>query len=322
MRYCARPLPWVLALLVASVAVSHAALQGQQPFRTATEIVPIYATVTDRDGRLVPDLTKANFEVRDNGQVQPITVFSNEIQPITIIIVLDRSGSMMPHSDVVLHAAETFVRQLLPDDRVRIADFGLKILIRPTDFINDRGALLDILHNELQTYAHGPSPIWTSFQRASAALSTTSGRRVVLAFTDGHDEPSENQPKTTFDEMLTHVLSDEVMVYAIGCEAEEAGGAFIINGRMMGMTTRTAPPDKHLKQLAEATGGGYFAFDWAQNLNEQFARVAEELHHQYLLGFVPQRLDGKTHQIELRVNEPGLKARARKSYVADRKTSS
>jgi VWFA-related protein len=270
----------------------------------------------------VPDLKKENFEIRDNGQNQPITVFSNDIQPITIIIVLDRSGSMARHSDIVQRAAETFVKQLLPDDRVRVSDFGRKIQIRPIDFTSDHDVLLDILRFGLQMNPNAPSPIWTSIERASAALSTTSGRRVVLAFTDGHDEPSPDQPKTSFDEMLARILGDEVMAYAIACEAEEPGSAFIINGRMMGATTRTAPPDKHLKQLAEATGGGYLPFDWAQNLNEAFARVADELHHQYLLGFVPQRLDGKTHQIELRVNEPGLKARARRSYLADRKTSS
>jgi VWFA-related protein len=83
---------WVLAL----ATVPAVLLARQEPsFRAATHTVSIYATVVDSTGRLVPDLTKADFEVFDNGQPQSISVFANDIQPITIVIMLDRSGSMV-----------------------------------------------------------------------------------------------------------------------------------------------------------------------------------------------------------------------------------
>jgi hypothetical protein len=75
-------------------------------------------------------------------------------------------------------------------------------------------------------------------------------------------------------------------------------------------------PDPGLAKLAAESGGGYFELDNTANLSATFARVAEELHRQYAMGFTPDKLDGKTHKLEVRVSKPGMTARARRSYVA------
>jgi hypothetical protein len=77
-------------------------------------------------------------------------------------------------------------------------------------------------------------------------------------------------------------------------------------------------PVPGLARLAGASGGGYFELSRANDLLSTFGRVADELHHQYALGFEPEKLDGKTHKLEVRVTGPGMTARARKSYVAAR----
>jgi hypothetical protein len=75
-------------------------------------------------------------------------------------------------------------------------------------------------------------------------------------------------------------------------------------------------PDAGLALVAENTGGGYLELRPTEDLGTAFARVADELHSQYLLGYALPKRDGKVHEIEVRVAERGLKARARKSYVA------
>jgi Ca-activated chloride channel family protein len=75
-------------------------------------------------------------------------------------------------------------------------------------------------------------------------------------------------------------------------------------------------PDEGLAKIALETGGGYFELTGTNDLKSTFARVADELHRQYALGFAPPKLDGKTHKLEVRVKKPGMTARARKSYVA------
>ena len=80
------------AILTAASTWSGAAQQGT--FKGGVRTVAVYATVTDSGGRLVPDLTLGDFEVQDNGKPQEISVFASDIQPITVVLLLDRSGSM------------------------------------------------------------------------------------------------------------------------------------------------------------------------------------------------------------------------------------
>jgi Ca-activated chloride channel homolog len=77
-------------------------------------------------------------------------------------------------------------------------------------------------------------------------------------------------------------------------------------------------PDPGLSKLAALSGGGYFELTSTDNLPATFGRVADELHHQYALGFEPEKLDGKSHKLEVRVRKPGMTVRARRSYVAEK----
>jgi len=124
----------------AALAVAHA--QQQPPtFGTTTRTVAVYATVTDPHGRLAPDLSRDNFEVDDNGVKQELTVFSNDVQPITGIMLLDRSGSMKPNLELEVRAVETFIHGMLAEDRLRIGHFGKDIVIEPDDFTSRRTAM-------------------------------------------------------------------------------------------------------------------------------------------------------------------------------------
>jgi hypothetical protein len=77
-------------------------------------------------------------------------------------------------------------------------------------------------------------------------------------------------------------------------------------------------PDEGLPKIAAATGGGYFELTSARDLPSTFARVADELHHQYALGFTPEKLDGKMHDLTVRLSRADLAARARKRYLASK----
>jgi hypothetical protein len=78
----------------------------------------------------------------------------------------------------------------------------------------------------------------------------------------------------------------------------------------------TTRPDPGLREIADISGGGYFELSSTDNLAATFTRVADELHHQYLLAYQPPAFDGKMHAIEVRLRQSGLVARARRSYLA------
>ena len=291
---------------------------GQEPLRTGAKTVAVYATVTDRDGRLVPDLGREAFEIRDNGQPRPVTVFSNDIQPITIVVMLDRSGSMRGNFRLVEQAAGEFVRRLRPEDKARIGSFADRIEIQPERFTSDQQELLGILRSEMPVT--GPTPLWNALDRAIDAVGEQEGRKVVLVFSDGADAPSNFalNNRSVMD-VMRRAQQEDVMVYAIGLQTTVLPRSS--RGRAMGpLTGRMAVrrPDPALATVAEDTGGGYFELTRADDLATTFARVADELHRQYALGFEPPALDDKMHRLDVRVNAKGMKVRARKEYFARR----
>ena len=293
------------AILVAAAATLTAARAQQKPaqFKSGTELVSVYTTVQERNGRLVPDLRQNDFVITDEGKEQPITFFSNEISPFSVVIMLDRSGSMLQHLEVIREAAAAFVRQMTPDDKARIGSIGTRIMISPPEFTPDHDVLLDVLRQPL---GGGSSPVWLSVDQSITALYNQGGRRVVLVLSDGHDEPSDNHPRTPFKSVAERVRRADVMVYAVGFAAVEPRG-----GR-----PKIEHADPKLRELAEISGGGYFELIDAADLTRLFTRVVDELHRQYWLGFEPPKRDGKVHEIQVRVKRPGMTARARQSYLA------
>jgi len=125
----------VAALLTTLVCAPIAARQAQPPqFGAGNRTVAVYATVTGARGRLVPDLSREDFAIDDNGKRQELTLFANDIQPITLIMLLDRSGSMKANFDLEERAAEAFVHQMLPGDKARVGSFAKSIQIDPEEF--------------------------------------------------------------------------------------------------------------------------------------------------------------------------------------------
>jgi len=285
--------------------------------------------VTGPDGRLVPDLPREAFAIDDNGRRQDTTLFANTIQPITAVVLLDRSGSMRANFRLVEQAAERFVDALQQADKARIGSFSNRIQLDPRDFTSNHGELLTILKSELQP--EGPTPLWNAIYVGITALLHQQGRRVILVFTDGMDSP-ETSAVNSLKTVMKYAEEEDVMVYAIGLAPAGFGGAgsgsggpalpgrgrggFGGRGRQGALGRVADKPDEGLPKIAAATGGGYFELTSANDLASTFARVADELHHQYALGFTPSVLDGKMHSLELRVTGEGMKARARKSYLA------
>jgi Ca-activated chloride channel homolog len=296
----------VVSLLLAAVALVRPAAQSQAQFHSGTELVSVYATVQEKNGRLVPDLRQEDFSISDDGKDQPITFFSNEISPFSVVLLLDRSGSMIQHLPVIRDAAAAFVDQMLPDDKARIGSIGTRITIAPAQFTSSHEILRTVIG---QSLGGGSSPVWLSIDQSITALYGQPGRRVILILSDGHDEPSDNHPRTPFKSVAERIPRSEVMVYAVGFSAVDLRDG----------NTRIEHADKRLRQLADISGGGYFELTDTADLKRLFTRVSEELHRQYWLGFEPKKRDGKVHEIRVKVKRPGMTARARQSYVAPSK---
>jgi Ca-activated chloride channel homolog len=286
----------VIAVLAAPLVLAQ---QEQQPiFKSSVRTVPVYATVIDASGRLVPSLEQTDFAVIDNGKPADIALFSNESQPFTAVVMLDTSASMTANLKLLNRAAEQFLLRLLPVDKAQVGAFNDKIQLSGT-FTNDRDELIGAL-NDL--YFGNPTRLNDAIATSLDTLQGIEGRRVVLVFTDGEDTSS----RIGFKTVLERARDEEVMVYSIGLESEYFNGMRVVRSR----------PSRDLRKISDETGGGYFELSKTADLAPTFTRVAQELRSQYLIGFAPVSLDGKVHKLEVKVNKPGMTVRARKSYLA------
>ena len=306
--------------LAGALAISAvAALNAQQApvFRTTTRTVPVYVTVLDADQRLVTDLTREDFEIFDNGRPQPITLFDAGIQPISIVIMLDMSGSMVGNIPVLRNSAVQMFTRLLPTDKARVGNFGDRITLSER-FTNDQNELIRALYLDLQP--GGPTPLWAAINTAMSALGQIDGRRVVLVLSDGKDTGTlpfgrVTRAPVTLQSVAQRAQTEEFMIYGIGLASRG-----LATSRGPSPTGRGTEPDPGLRELALQSGGGYFELDETHNLGDTFARVADELHRQYLLGFSAPDLDGKMHQLDVRVRASSTTVRARRTYLAPRRT--
>jgi Ca-activated chloride channel family protein len=300
------------------VATTGAA--GQQPvFRGAGDAVRVFATVTDRDGRLVTTLTRDDFEVRDEGKPQSITTFDNTPRAIRIIVMLDVSGSMEGNLPLLRAASEQLFTRLRPDDSARVGSFGNDITISAA-FTRDLDQLRRALPDRIDPDA--PTPLWRGVDQAMDAFGDEGDeRRVILVLSDGKDSGpiSFRQRNVSQVEVIDRARVDDVMVYGIGMRSRpsrQLPPGLGPGGLQAALTADLADPG--LARVAEETGGGYSEIRFGQDLAAAFARVADELHSQYLLGYALPKRDGKVHDIDVRLLPRGLKPRAKKSYVAPR----
>ena len=287
----------VILMLIAAGAWQSA---PGQPFRSETATVHIYATVLGRDGRLVPNLQRGDFTVFDNGREQPISVFDNAPQRITLALMFDMSQSMDKVHARLRTAATAFVGALWPQDRVRIGTFSDEVALSPW-LTDDKAILRRIVDEEL--WPGGGTPLWYALDAAMASLDKETGRRVVLTFTDGKNAGVPMGTTVTFsslDAVSKHAAQGSYMIYAIGLQDA-------------GLT-------RDLTDLARETGGGHFVVGKRDDLAATFTRVVDELHHQYMIGFVQPEADGLIHDVRVSTRI-GAEVRARTSYIAERSRS-
>jgi len=286
-----------LLMGLATLVVVQGPLAGeQQPlFRSGTELVDLYVTVTDDDGRLVPDLVQEDFAIFDDEEPQEIAIFDNDVRPITVVLMLDSSISTTNVMHLIMGGAEQFLIRMLPEDRARVGAFNDKIEVLPGGFIGDRDELVRAL-DELDF--GNETRLFDAIGAGLDALQGVEGRKVVLVLTDGQDSASQ----VGWRDVLEQAIAEDVMIYSIGLEVEY-------------FNQRTSP-DRSLRRLAEETGGGYFELKETDELGSTFTRVSQELHSQYVLGFAPSVRDGKIHSLDVQIGRRDMTARARQSYVA------
>jgi VWFA-related protein len=331
-----------VAIVASILSVATLSAQQRPTFRGGVSTVSIYATVRSGDGNLVTNLTKDDFEIHDEGKVRDVTVFSSEIVPITVTVMLDMSESQKAGVGWMREAAYAFVDQLLPADRARFGTFGTEIAMSPR-LTGDREYLRRVLAEEI--WPGGATPLWDAMDEAMSSLAAEPGRRVVLALTDGFDSTPASLPPPTVEvpvnpgssdgrtkrvtfpgiapglsdgrlgEVTNRAVRENFMIYGVGHAIPRRAAS----SGSLAPTAMDGALSGQMMALSTDSGGGFRVFAPGQDATDAMVKVAEELHRQYLIGFSPAAIDNKVHKLSVKVKRSGMSVQARKSYLADGK---
>src|SRR5579864_2636859 len=328
-------LVWALAawFAAASIAIGQQApaqkADDQNPTETLkvnVNVVQLFFNVKDKHGALIPNLTKDDFEISEDGKPQTIKYFAAESNlPLTLGIMIDASGSQRNVIDMEKEVGGAFLKQILTDkDEAYVMSFDITVDLLQ-DFTRDvhrlQAALnkakvnVDYTSGGIPGMGGGPVPTANApgtllydavYLSAHDMLAKEVGRKAMILLTDGQDEGSRLKIK----DAIEAAQKADAIVYVLLCADRGFYGGF-----GMGYSG-----ESEMRKLTEQTGGRVInvgnKFD---KLREAFDQIAAELRSQYNIGYTPSnlKLDGSYRKLEIK-NKQNYKIQARAGYYAGR----
>ncbi|MGE3179929.1 MAG: VWA domain-containing protein [Vicinamibacterales bacterium] len=292
-----------LLLLSGAIAAQEPRLQLRRPFRSGIEVTSVNVTVLDGDGRLAQGLGREDFEVFEDGEPQSITQFVGERVPVSLGVVLDTSDSMFGTRIADARAAlDRFLFALLDRDD----EFFVLAFNHAPHLLTEWTADPDVVRPALDGLR--PSGATAAYDAVMAALPLFERRHrpraALVVVSDGADTASD----ATVRDVKNALLRSEAFVYAIAVDAKASKA----------INTRVNPAA--LRAVTDQSGGRTEVVMTTADLEGATARIADELRHQYLIGYTSTHgADGRYHSIRVRVRREGYKVRARNGYVAHRR---
>lgn len=273
-----------------------------------TDLVTVPITVLDRNGRYITDLKKGNFQIFDNGVEGKIDFFESVNEPITVLLLLDRSGSMTEHLLELTAAANAFVGQLRPNDQVMAATFAndVDVLMKFTKVNNmEKGIKIRRYSNDAYTR------IYDGVDYALKKMKKIRGRKAIVVFSDG----SGDGILASFKDNMRDAEEGEAMIYTVQFNTFPNVVPPYVSKKSFYEDINTA--NAYMKVLPVITGGRFYQIEDVSNLEETFKKVAEELGQQYRIGYYPKDTGkkGERRQIKVKVNIPNTAVRSRDSYI-------
>jgi VWFA-related protein len=327
------------SLCTAQSATAQPAAQNQQPasgrhqsddsqeptttLKINVNVVQLFFNVKDKHGALIPNLTKDDFAIAEDGKPQTVKYFTAESNlPLTIGMMIDSSGSQRNVIDMEKEVGGAFLKQILTDkDEAFVISFDITVDLLQ-DFTRDTHRLqaalnkakvnVDYTSGGIPGMGGGPVPqrgnspgtlLYDAVYLSSHdMLSKEVGRKAMILLTDGQDEGS----RLKIQDAIEAAQKADAIVYVLLCADRGFYGGFGYSG------------EGDMRKLTEQTGGRVInvgnKFD---KLREAFDQIAAELRSQYNIGYTPTntKKDGTYRKIEIK-NKQNYKIQARSGYYA------
>lgn len=323
----------VMLTLVGRAAAQQASEQEAVKLKATLVSVPVI--VSDRDGRYLSGLRAEDFTLYTDHAKQPIAVFEATEEPLNVALLLDTSKSTRDVLGDIKDAALNFTKHLRPQDRAMVVsfDYDVHVLSRLTA---DHRALERAIHSaEIGDY---PGTVLRDavMKTANDSLRHVEGRKAIVLLTDGKDHDSTADETESLDAAQESGAMIYTVFYRTGFAprfADRQRGGWRRGGVFGGGMPRRGPRQErrreraeekneeaadYLTQLADASAGRFYRSD-VTDLKKTFDLIADELRHQYRLGFYAsgEQADGATHRLAVRVSRADAVVRARRTYCTE-----
>jgi Ca-activated chloride channel family protein len=295
-----------IGVLAAILAICLGHLSAQQAtFRAGTELVSVAATITDRRGQFLTELSRDDFEIFEDGKPQTLQHFARgddlESGPdLHIGLLFDTSGSMDSDIKMSRSAAIKFLNTMNHAEDMTLVDFDTEV--RVTKFSQqDFPRLVERIRSRKP---EGFTAMYDALGVYLDGASEMTGRKILVVFTDGGDTRSAIR----FGDAMTLIRASDVTVYAIGFLQNQSSSA-------------RSDQRVRLSQMANESGGTAFFPTSMQEIEEAYDTIVSQVRAQYTLGYVSTNTatNGHWRKVEIRVRPPagnGARIQARKGYFA------
>jgi Ca-activated chloride channel family protein len=296
----ARPLS--LAAQTPSPSPSPPAVPRIFTFESAVEMVSLTAVVHDKGGKFIRGLGPKDIDVFEDGVRQEVTYFREATDkaaeqkiPLSVVLVLDASGSMRENMHFLQEAALAFVYKLTDVDEALVVQFNESIK-GSVEFTGDVGRLEQFVE-ALQAW--GGTSLYDAIHYSLGRIRDQPGRKAIVVFSDGADTTSGMKEQ----EVVDYARAVEATVYCVGIRGTS------------GLMARS--PRGFLRKIAQETGGSFFFPDRVGDLIKVFNEISDELHNHYALAYSPAKPpDSLWRDIEVRLKRKDAEIRVRKGYFA------
>jgi len=319
--------------------------QEEAAVKLETYLINLNVSATDRAGRAIPDLTKDDFVVYEDGVPQAISFFSPQQSPFNLVLLIDLSGSMSNEVDLIRETALHFLEVISSLDSVAVVTFTTDVVV-VSQLTRDRYDLRDSI--DFMLSPAGGTAFYDALGYALVeVLRKVKGQRnAVIAITDGEDNTLQSRLELravgatvaqgsflSFDELLAGAAENDALIYSLHFDPVSFQPSTIqqatpgkpaptiqiqtsSNPRKLVTPALTEIAKDQMRALADASGGRFYHADRIEDLKGVFEQVAAELRTVYSVAYSPtnQNFDGSFRRIRVQVNKPGVAIRTRPGY--------
>ena len=281
-----------------------------------SRLVNLNVRVTDSAGKLIPNLSQSDFQIFENNVEQQVVRFEPVTSPVSVVLLLDASGSTKEHWKIIKKAAKKFIETLSPNTPIAVAAFTRRFMVI-CDFSCDRQTLKQRI-DKTKNHSSGTAFYDATWSTLDLFKEIKEQRKAIVMMTDGVDNSisdEDYEPRHPFDEVFARISQDEITIYPIYFDTE-----YQVTVRMRGSDTHESyvTAREQLKRIADETGGTLFKADRAEDLDGVYQRVASELQTLYSVSYNPadKNYDGNWRNVGVKVKQGAAMARTKRGFYA------